>query len=429
MPGTGSRRGRTDDVGAAGAALSGAGPAGTLPGVGAELSAAVRAEARWAHDWMLAAAFPLWAERGLDRVGGGFFEKLDLETARDAGDTRRLRVQTRQIFAFGEADRLGFAGGREVIAHGLAFLDRRARLGAGHYAILFDADGGVRDDLFDLYETAFVLLALAQAYRITGDAAVRDEALRLLGLVEARLAHPAGGFRESVPARRAVRRQNPHMHLFEAAMAWMACDGAAAGASPFADLAVRLHHLFETRLFDSAAGVLPEFFDDELRRIEGPEGLVTEPGHHFEWVWLLGRYAVLTGTDSAAIAPLYAFAERHGISAPNGTAVDEVWADGTVKSAGSRFWPQTERLKAAVTMAERAPSEATADAVVEAARRMRPFIEASPTAGLWCEPLSADGVLSRAPTPASTFYHIVLAYAELCRFAGVPQGGPLPRSL
>ena len=67
----------------------------------------------------------------------------------------------------------------------------------------------------DLYDHAFILLALASAARLLPAPPLRQEALDLLGYLDARFAHPLGGYVEVLPPT-LPRRQNPHMHLLEA---------------------------------------------------------------------------------------------------------------------------------------------------------------------------------------------------------------------
>ncbi len=61
-----------------------------------------------ARAWMFEAALPLWAERGVDRVDGGFYEELDPEGRPTACDFKRVRVMCRQIYVFSHGAVLGF---------------------------------------------------------------------------------------------------------------------------------------------------------------------------------------------------------------------------------------------------------------------------------------------------------------------------------
>ena len=55
-----------------------------------------------------------------------------------------------------------------------------------------------------------------------------------------------------------------------------------------------LRMLALTRFIDPETGVLREFFDADWRAPGGEDGLV-EPGHQFEWAWLLQRWGRLRG--------------------------------------------------------------------------------------------------------------------------------------
>jgi mannose/cellobiose epimerase-like protein (N-acyl-D-glucosamine 2-epimerase family) len=78
----------------------------------------------------------------------------------------------------------------------------------------------------------------------------------------------------------------------------------------------------------------------------------------------------------------------------------------------ARLWPQTERLKATVSLARLTRQSRylfAADAAVAAPSR---FL-ATPVPGLWHDWLTADGYFTPGRAPASSFYHIVCAIAEL----------------
>ena len=51
-----------------------------------------------------------------------------------------------------------------------------------------------------------------------------------------------------------------------------------------------MFELFASRFFLPGSGVLCEYFDDELKPLPGERGQIVEPGHHYEWIWLLRWY-------------------------------------------------------------------------------------------------------------------------------------------
>jgi mannose-6-phosphate isomerase len=346
--------------------------------------------------WLRVAAWPTWLAYGVDRARGGFFEALDLETKTCAAEFRRLRVVARQIYVFSEAHRAGLAGAAEAVHLGLRFLERHAVHPQGGYAWRFDLDHRAIDFSRDLYDHAFVLLALASATSVVGVERLRPEALHLLAWIERDFLHPDGGYLESLP-HALPRRQNPHMHLLEATLAAYE----AFGDVRFIECAHRLLDVFASRLFDGQSGALPEYFDEALRPVRKGGVFLVEPGHHCEWVWLLHRYQVLTARrgDIAEISRrLMAFVDRFGIDPVHGGLVDVVDSGGELVEGAARLWPQTERLKAEFLREDAEPARQ-----MQAIAGMGAFLRKD---GLWHERRDAEGVFAEQPAPASSLYHV-----------------------
>ncbi|WP_197277051.1 AGE family epimerase/isomerase [Sphingomonas profundi] len=372
---------------------------------GAATAASLRPLAAEAQAWLYGKALPLWLAHGVDRARGGFHETLDPDGLACAVPYKRLRVTTRQIYAFAEGARHGVPGARAAVEHGLAFLLGPLRHPEGGFARSCDRDGRIVDPARDLYDLAFTLFALGHAYRLTADAALRDEAIALLAFIDAHLRHPAGGYAEGLPAA-LPRRQNPHMHLLEAALACAElmphpqfdrlCDD-------LADLAAR-------RFIDVPAGVIREYYADDLVP-EGPfGGALVEPGHNLEWAWLLTELVRVRGRAVAGGARLASFALARGLDADTGLLRGALFDDGAVADASVRLWPHCEWLKAALAYPDFA---AGSPAVAWAA--LRRFL-AGPQPGLWCERWDGRGFVA-APAPASTLYHLVSCITALARHA------------
>jgi mannose-6-phosphate isomerase len=346
--------------------------------------------------WLIHKAMPLWLHHGIDRTAGGFHEALAPDTYASDAPFRRLRVVTRQITVFSHAHRHGVPHADAAVALGVHFLARHAALPEGGYAWRFDLENRPTDTTRDLYDHAFVLLALASAASVLPAAPLRARALALLAFLDQHMAHPAGGYIESIPPQ-LPRRQNPHMHLLEALLA-----AHAAFADPaFLHRAQSLVALFLNRLLDPATGALPEEFDDQLRPEATGGTFLTEPGHHCEWVWLLDDAARLPGADPripAASGRLLHFALAHGIHRSTGDLIDHVASDGTQTARTARLWPQTERLKA-VHLHPAATETARHTAIASLAAYLRPD-------GLWHERRDAAGAFLPGPSPASSLYHL-----------------------
>jgi mannose/cellobiose epimerase-like protein (N-acyl-D-glucosamine 2-epimerase family) len=376
------------------------------------------------RSWLTASALPLWASAGVDPQGG-FVERLRRDGTPDTDAAKRVRVQARQIYVFAHAGLLGlFPHGTLLARRGFNFLMAKAWLVKdGGFAHLLDRGGAILDSKRDAYDHACVLFAFAWLYRATRDQDVLAAVEGTLAAIDRHLG-PGLGYLEddrgSLP-----RRQNPHMHLLEAFLA----AHEATGEGALLDRATEIVALFDRFFVDRAHGALVEYYTQDWRPAAGEAGRIVEPGHHFEWIWLLHEYARLKkeAVHPAAKA-LYDFAIDCGVEPGSGLVVDEVFIDGKVKSASKRCWPQTEALKAELALAETAgsPIPKRADAIVD--NIFRTYLDppgggaasqfdgrSAPVAGGWIDSVDASNAPIASPIPASIFYHLFMAFAEYLR--------------
>jgi mannose/cellobiose epimerase-like protein (N-acyl-D-glucosamine 2-epimerase family) len=363
---------------------------------------------------------PLWERHGLDRTLGGYWNRLGPDLRPTPDGFKRLLVHARQLFAFTRAQALGASDwARAAAAHGLEFLATRfwdSRHG-GWFTRTSDA-GEPFDRRKDLYDHAFAMFALAEHHRVTRE----RESLRLAretwALVRERLRDPKhGGFFEGASddwrPLAGLRRQNPHMHLFEALLSLhevAPADGALAEASALVEL-------LGSRWSDSRSGALGEHFGASWKPAPGAPGRVVEPGHGFEWFGLLARYAELGGAGSARelAQRLFDFASRHGVDADGGV-FDQVDREGAVLTATKRLWPQTERLKA-LSVSLRLRPDPARRAQLEVALRYCAERHIEPATRGWREQLSREGESLANEQNATSVYHVVTAFEEAIRVA------------
>ena len=368
------------------------------------MSKALITKARQLRDWLLEAAFPLWWRVGADHALGGYHERIDFD-GRPVILPRRSRVAARQAFCYREAGRLGWNGPwREAGRYALDFLRDRFAQDDGTVISTVAQDGGVLDATFDLYNQAFALLAYACGHdSLDPGGGWQSPAYTLVETLKREFAHPAGGFREDSDGRLALRA-NPHMHLLEAALAWLTID-----PNPvWRDLADEIVALCRGRFIDRDTAALRELFTSDWAPVSGMVEVV-EPGHHYEWAFLLDRWAKLTGRDRPADVPrLIAFADANGLDRKRRVAINGIKLDGSAYDATARLWPQTERMRAYL-IDRRDGDEAR---IAEAIESLSRFLEA-PLSGLWYENLAADGRFVVEAAPATSLYHIVGAIAEL----------------
>ena len=363
------------------------------------------AEAKKLRQWLFEAALPLWWRVGADYARGGYHERIDFD-GRPVILPRRSRVAARQAFCYHEAGRLGWNGPwREAGQHALSFLRERFVQIDGSVISTVDQGGRVLDVTFDLYNQAFALLAYACGHdTLDPNGAWQSRAYALVETLKRNFAHPAGGFREDREGHLPLRA-NPHLHLLEAALAWLAID-----PNPvWRDLVDEIVALCRDRFIDRDTGALREFFASDWTPVSGLPGEVLEPGHHYEWAFLLNRWSKLTGRNRPSEVPrLIAFADANGLDRKRRVAVNGMKQDGSVADPIARLWPQTERIRAYL-IDRHEGDEARLREAIESLWR---YLDA-PLPGLWYENLAADGQFVVEAAPATSLYHIVGAIGEL----------------
>ena len=367
----------------------------------------LREAAEMARRWMFDAALPLWSGPGIDRVHGGFRDSVGLDGA-PVGGGKRSFVQARQIYVFAAAGHLGWSGPwREAVAIGVDALERHCRHPAFGYVHSIAQDCGPGEARRDLYDQAFVAFGFAHAALALERPELVTAARALLVRIEREWWHPEGGYREGELPPQPPRRQNPHMHLFEANIALARSP---MGEDDDVARMEALSNLFAARMVKQPGPFLPDFFGEDWQPLHAPEHAIVEPGHHFEWAWLLEEARKAGGPDYGTLARgLWRFAARHGIDAARGVAVDRLGYDGAVKSAAARLWPQSERLKAALALGEN-------EAALEAFNGLQPYLQV-PRSGAFHDSLASDGSFDQRPARASSLYHLVSAFAELAKAA------------
>lgn len=355
--------------------------------------------------WLRDEAYPLWSRVGVDHDGFGFFEKINPDGTPLRGP-RRARVIGRQIYCFSQAARFGWDGpAQAVIRHGLAALPRFMR-DDGLVCTLVSDDGAPVNTAIDLYDQAFTLFGLAAALPFVDDPApLTARADRLRETLIARLGHPVAGFEEASP-RTLPLKANPHMHMLEAVLAWA---DAAADPAPWDAVADQIAELALARFIDPETGALHEFHDGDWSRMGGDLAVV-EPGHQFEWGWLLMRWGRMRGRDDAFETGrrLVHVGETHGLDPARGVLFAELHPDLRLRDPISRLWPQTERIKAWILLAENGGGDAALGKAAQAIDALMRYFR-SDLPGAWFDRMTPDGALIEEPAPASSFYHIVCA--------------------
>lgn len=354
-------------------------------------------------DWLCHSALPFWATSGYDANRASFIERMDRRGTPLYAQPRRAMTQARQIFVYARAEARGWHDGAGTIARAAfaAMVERYFEAdGRPGWVFSCDATGQVIDAKRDFYGQAFCLLACAQHAMLTCDATALDLADRTLAFMDAEMVSPHGGYEECWPDAVLPRRQNPHMHLMESLLALHDADpqrGYLARAAGLVDL-------LDARFLQAGGRCLGEFFEQDW----APRNPHTafEPGHHFEWIWLLHRFEQAGGGDMASRRQALLEAAVTGFRA-DGLLVDEMSATGSVVAPATRLWPLTEAMKAlALPQAAAIGAPGPVDCWGALHRR---FLSGAPE-GCWQDHFSADGAELVDFVPASSLYHLCCAF-------------------
>ena len=198
--------------------------------------------------WVVGEALPLWGETGFDSARGSFVERLTFEGAPLHSAPRRAMVQARQIYVFSHAALLGWRpeGKAAALEAAHRLIDRYHGADGSHgWVFSVHPDGAVHDAKRDFYAHAFALFGLAWAYKLAPEPRFLSTALDTLNVLDQHFASPTGGYHSVLPADADKREQNPHMHLFEAMLAWFE----ATGREMFLARAAELYGMMAARFF------------------------------------------------------------------------------------------------------------------------------------------------------------------------------------
>ncbi|TRA99045.1 MULTISPECIES: HAD-IIIA family hydrolase [Rhizobium/Agrobacterium group] len=378
--------------------------------------------------WLFEAALPLWSSVGRDDVNGGFFEKIDRSgVAIEA--PRRTRVVCRQIYSFSAAKNMGWSGDAQgLVMHGWDFLRRHCFNADGTLITTVDAVNGSRKTSFDLYDHAFALFGLSCVADSleTGEIAA-DEALRCLEAMISGWKHPVAGFEEAVPSLVPLR-SNPHMHLFEAFLAWLE-NPRVKNPERWLSCLNEIGGLCLSTFVSDENGSLREYYNHDWSVMRDYAPTPVEPGHQFEWAWLLTRWGKMVGRkDALIVARRLVEIGEGGVDEALSLAQNGLDFSLNPADRAFRLWPQTERIKAWLMMAETAVTpedrENAYAKVADAASGLKRFLsDVSP--GLWVDRFDETGRPVEEPSPASSLYHIVCAIEEMHKLLE-PQAQSLP---
>lgn len=344
---------------------------------------------------------PLWLGAGWNSQLALPYEAVDGQHEPLVPQRYRAMACARQLFLFSsligqvpDADVRAAALFRSLQRH---FHD--AEHGGWFYSI--DPHGAPLDRRKDLYTHAFIIFACAHYWAKVREPLVESVLNAALSVVGERFTDGAGLYEavlnEDWSALGSGPLQNPLMHLAEAFLATLSVREDAVTSQALDALVDAM----QQRFIDPATGVM----------LEKPKGAVDnwyEPGHQFEWFYLLESSAQLRGSAlHGSLTRAFAHAEGQGVDSANGAVTGMLEVNGKVRDATQRIWAQAEYLRALALRPD--AEQRVAEQLLALQQR---FLHAKG----WHECLDGGGQVSRSDMPSTTPYHLATCYLGLAEY-------------
>ena len=274
-----------------------------------------------------------------------------------------------------------------------------AEHGGWFYSI--DPHGAPLDQRKDLYTHAFIIFACAHYWAKVREPLVESVLNAALQVVLEQFSTGNGLYEASLEqdwsSLGSGPLQNPLMHLAEAFLA---------------TLSVREDPTVQSALL-ALTDAMQQHFIEPVHNVmlEKPRGAVDnwfEPGHQFEWLFLLASSPLLRGTAlHGSLDRAFGFAEQVGVDPQSGAVCGMLAPDGTLRDGTQRIWAQAEYLRALTLRPEGAE---------RVQRQLLALQQRFLYTGGWYECRDGQGNVNREDMPSTTPYHLATCYSGLAQY-------------
>ena len=317
---------------------------------------------------------PFWATRAVDEKYGGFQTNYDRLGKRTAVTEKSFLAQCRSIFTISFAKRLGFSwpNAEQALSQGIEFLfdHFRDKKYDGYYWLV-EEDGRVIDANKIIYGHSFLIYALAEYSLLTGDAASKQEAVRIFNLLQEKAADPVhGGYFEHFDRQFNLKKAHSafnthksldvHMHLMEAFTTLYELTGEFEHRQALESVIELIFH----KMVHPETGTGIAMFTEDWRAIanveldtvwgrdrfddDGKSPDITSYGHNIELAWLylhaLQILKIAPENGLSRVVPIFAHTFKFGVDWQYGGLFVEGLRSGPVTEATKEFWQQAEAL-------------------------------------------------------------------------------------
>jgi mannobiose 2-epimerase len=358
---------------------------------------------------LAARVLPYWFDTAQDRVNGGYLLADDAAKGRGTATEKQLVTQSRMVWGFAHAHVKGFSdehrnylkaaaqGYRFLLDH---FLDREH----GGYFWKTDLAGKPLNARKILYGEAFVIYALVEYFRASGDREALRHALDLYRALQ-RHAHDAkhGGWVEhftrdwepilkpgpgaevEVPG---LKSANAHLHLMEALAELYDATRDKAVRQSLAE-ALRLNAKY---FYPKNAGQSCFHRQPDWSAVTDPKSAGLSYGHNVEFAWLMIRAEQALG-QRPSWSHFHAHLDhalKFGYDHERGGLYNRGADDQPATQTDKVWWVQSEMLAALTDALQHKPNPACAAAL----DKLIHFVwthQVNPADGIWLDTVTADG--------------------------------------
>jgi cellobiose epimerase len=367
--------------------------------------------AEQARDWRAqlgAKVLPYWFDTAQDTNAGGYLLADDLK-GRGTATEKQLVGQSRMVWGFAHAHLKGYGHGQydylQAARQGYRFLlDHFLDGDHGGYYWKTDIAGKVTNDRKIVYGQSFVIYALVEYYRASGDKAALGHAMDLYQTLQQRAHDPKNSgwvehfernwtplpFRDSRAEVEVagLRSANTHLHLMEALTELYDATHDSKVRASLAE-AVKIN---STWFYPRQAGESCFHRQPDWSAVTDPRSRGLSYGHNVEFAWLLVRAEKTLGRR-----PSWAHFEAHldhalkyGYDHERGGLYSQGNDDQPATNLDKVWWVQSEMVAALTDALLHRKNEAYSQAL----EKLVIFIQThqtDPRDGIWLDTVSADG--------------------------------------
>ena len=380
---------------------------------------------------------PYWHDTALDKTNGGYVLADDGKGQRVAKE-KQLVSQARMVWTFAHVHRKGYGDAQrnylKAAGHGYRFLlghflDQQH----GGYYWKTDLAGRMTNERKMLYGQAFVIYALVEYYRASGDREALQHALDLYRTVQRQthddafggwfehhtrdwrlIASPDSGTEVEVPG---LKSANAHLHLMEA-LAELYQVTRDPEVRKSLEESLRLN---ATYFYPEDAGKSCFHRKPDWQEVTDPKSAGLSYGHNVEFAWLMIRAEQVLGQRPSwkHFDAHLQHALRYGYDYEHGGLYNRGTGNAPATQKDKVWWVQAEMLAALTDGYSRRPNAEYSRAL----SLLLDFItrhQADSADGIWYDTVAADGQVRNSAKAHSwkANYHDVRALVKFIEAFG-----------